>query len=62
MQKSTSRMTDHNAIYYGFFGTSAPTAAFLISFTELEMWLRILSLIIGIATGIVMFYNLVKKK
>jgi len=55
-------MTDHNAIYYGFFGTSAPTAAFLISFTELEMWLRILSLIIGIATGIVMFYNLVKKK
>lgn len=54
-------MTDHNAIY-GFLGTSAPTAAFLISFTELEAWLRILSLIIGIATGIVMFYNLVKKK
>jgi hypothetical protein len=56
----TTFMSDHN-IMYGFFGTSAPTAALLISFSELEMWLRILSLIIGIATGIVMFYKMIKK-
>ena len=45
-----------------FLGTSAPAAAILISFSEVEAWLRIASLILGICIGAVSLYKMLKAK
>ena len=51
-----------NHFFHAFIGTSAPAAAVLISFSELEAWLRILSLILGICIGSVSLYKMLKSK
>jgi ABC-type nickel/cobalt efflux system permease component RcnA len=45
-----------------FVGTSAPAMAVLISFSEAEAWLRVLSLILGICIGAVSLYKMLKAK
>jgi len=45
-----------------FVGTSAPAMAVLISFSEAEAWLRILSLVLGICIGAVSLYKMLKSK
>jgi hypothetical protein len=37
--------------FHTFVGTSAPATAVLISFSEVEAWLRVLSLVLGICIG-----------
>jgi len=48
--------------FHTFVGTSAPAAAVLISFSEVEAWLRILSLLMGICIGAVSLYKMTKSK
>jgi len=48
--------------FHTFIGTSAPAAAVLISFSEVEAWLRVLSLILGICIGSVSLYKMLKSK
>jgi hypothetical protein len=45
-----------------FVGTSAPAMAVLISFSEVEAWLRIASLLLGICIGSVSLYKMLKAK
>jgi hypothetical protein len=45
-----------------FVGTSAPAMAVLISFSEVEAWLRIASLLLGICIGAVSLYKMLKAK
>jgi len=51
-----------NHAFNTFVGTSAPAAAVLISFSEVEAWLRILSLLMGICIGAVSLYKMTKPK
>jgi len=48
--------------FHALVGTSAPAAAVLISFSEVEAWLRILSLLLGICIGAVSLYKMLKPK
>jgi hypothetical protein len=48
--------------FHTFIGTSAPATAVLISFSEAEAWLRVLSLILGICIGAVSLYKMLKAK
>ena len=48
--------------FHTLVGTSAPAAAVLISFSEVEAWLRILSLLMGICIGAVSLYKMLKAK
>jgi hypothetical protein len=48
--------------FHTLVGTSAPAAAVLISFSEAEAWLRILSLLMGICIGSVSLYKMLKAK
>ena len=48
--------------FHTFVGTSAPAAAVLISFSEVEAWLRILSLLMGICIGAVSLYKMTRPK
>jgi ABC-type nickel/cobalt efflux system permease component RcnA len=48
--------------FHSLVGTSAPAAAVLISFSEVEAWLRIASLILGICIGAVSLYKMLKAK
>jgi hypothetical protein len=48
--------------FHTLVGTSAPAAAVLISFSEVEAWLRVLSLILGICIGAVSLYKMLKAK
>jgi len=48
--------------FHTFVGTSAPATAVLISFSEAEAWLRILSLVLGICIGSVSLYKMLKSK
>jgi hypothetical protein len=48
--------------FHTFVGTSAPATAVLISFSEVEAWLRILSLVLGICIGAVSLYKMLKAK
>ena len=48
--------------FHTFVGTSAPATAVLISFSEAEAWLRVLSLILGICIGSVSLYKMLKAK
>jgi ABC-type nickel/cobalt efflux system permease component RcnA len=48
--------------FHTFVGTSAPATAVLISFSEAEAWLRVLSLILGICIGAVSLYKMLKSK
>lgn len=41
-------------------GVSFPTFGIVVSLSALEQWLRILSLVVGIAVGIVSFASLIK--
>lgn len=54
-------MPDSNH-FHGVIGTSASAVAVLISFSELEAWLRIASLMIGICIGLVSLYNMTLRK
>jgi cytochrome c biogenesis protein CcdA len=47
----------------GMFGMSAIGSGFYVSFLpEVEAWLRVISLIIGIAVGVATFYSIVRHK
>ena len=48
--------------FHSLVGTSAPAAAVLISFSEVEAWLRILSLLMGICIGAVSLYKMTRAK
>jgi ABC-type nickel/cobalt efflux system permease component RcnA len=48
--------------FHTLVGTSAPAAAVLISFSEVEAWLRIASLVLGICIGAVSLYKMLKAK
>jgi ABC-type nickel/cobalt efflux system permease component RcnA len=48
--------------FHTFVGTSAPATAVLISFSEAEAWLRVLSLVLGICIGAVSLYKMLKAK
>ena len=48
--------------FHTFVGTSAPATAVLISFSEVEAWLRVLSLVLGICIGAVSLYKMLKSK
>jgi len=48
--------------FHTFIGTGAPATALLISFSEVEAWLRIASLLIGICIGAVSLYKMLKSK
>jgi hypothetical protein len=48
--------------FHTFIGTSAPAMAVLISFSEVEAWLRIASLVLGICIGAVSLYKMLKSK
>jgi ABC-type nickel/cobalt efflux system permease component RcnA len=48
--------------FHTFVGTSAPATAVLISFSEVEAWLRVLSLVLGICIGAVSLYKMLKAK
>ena len=48
--------------FHTFIGTSAPATAVLISFSEAEAWLRVLSLVLGICIGAVSLYKMLKSK
>ena len=48
--------------FHSLVGTSAPAAAVLISFSEVEAWLRILSLLMGICIGAVSLYKMTRPK
>jgi len=48
--------------FHTFVGTSAPAAAVLISFSEVEAWLRIASLLLGICIGAVSLYKMTRTK
>jgi len=51
-----------NHTFHTFVGTSAPAMAVLISFSEVEAWLRIASLLLGICIGAVSLYKMLKAK
>jgi hypothetical protein len=48
--------------FHTFVGTSAPATAVLISFSEVEAWLRVLSLVLGICIGAVSLYKMTRPK
>jgi len=48
--------------FHTFIGAGAPATALLISFSEVEAWLRIASLLIGICIGAVSLYKMLKAK
>jgi len=52
----------NNHAFHTFVGTSAPATAVLISFSEVEAWLRVLSLVLGICIGAVSLYKMLKAK
>ena len=47
---------------HSFIGTIAVGGGMLISFSELEAWLRLASLLVGITIGLVSLYKMVKKQ
>jgi len=51
-----------NHAFHTFVWTSAPATAVLISFSDVEAWLRILSLVLGICIGAVSLYKMLKAK
>ena len=48
--------------FHSLVGTSAPAVAVLISFSEVEAWLRIASLLLGICIGAVSLYKMTRPK
>ena len=46
---------------HALIGGFASGTAVLISFSELEAWLRVASLFIGIAIGLVSLFNMIRK-
>lgn len=52
-----------DTVIRGFVGTSAPLAAWTVSkLAEIEAWLRVVSLLCGIAVALVTIWGLLRKK
>ena len=55
-------MNDHQATFAGLFGSATALGAFIFSLLpEIEQWLRLASLMVGIIVGIASLINIIRK-